>query len=157
MTSQANGSYGLAELNQETKFGGIGGLKHRDVPRIDMSNFEARKAEIADQLWDASTAIGFFQLVNHGIAQEQIDEAFDMTARFFDLAQDAKAKMPLGKGTNAAGNTRARCGPRPAPPTIRSLTRSRCRGWQICGPTAASCPASSAPCWPSSVPTGRSA
>ncbi len=98
---QANGSYALAELNQETKFGGIGGLKHRDVRRIDMSNFEIRKAEIADQLWAASTEIGFFQLVNHGIPQEQIDEGFEMTARFFDLPQDSKAKLPLRKGTNA--------------------------------------------------------
>lgn len=94
-------TYGLAELNQEKTFGGIGGLKHREVPRIDMSNFEARKAEIAEQLWDASTRIGFFQLVNHGIPQEQIDEAFDMTARFFALPHDTKATMPQRKGTNA--------------------------------------------------------
>ena len=71
MTNQANGSYALAELNQEKNFGGIGGLKHRDVRRIDMSNFEARKAEIADQLWAASTEIGFFQLVNHGIPRSR--------------------------------------------------------------------------------------
>jgi isopenicillin N synthase-like dioxygenase len=94
-------AYGLAELNQEKTFGGIGGLKDRDVPRIDLSQYESRKAEIADQLWQASTEIGFFQLVNHGIPQDQVDEAFDMTARFFDLPHDAKAKLPLGKGTNA--------------------------------------------------------
>ncbi len=57
--------------------------------------------EIADQLWNASTEIGFFQLVNHGIPQAQIDEAFEMTARFFDLPHDVKAKMPLLKGTNS--------------------------------------------------------
>jgi isopenicillin N synthase-like dioxygenase len=99
MTAQAN-AYALAELNQETKFGGVGGLKHRDVPRIDLSDFENRKQEIADQLWNASVEIGFFQLVNHGIPQAQVDEAFDMTAKFFALSQDDKAKMPLGKGTN---------------------------------------------------------
>lgn len=101
MTSLSNGNYGLAELNQEKTFGGIGGTKARDVPRIDLRNFEARKAEIADQLWRASTEIGFFQLVNHGIPQEQVDEAFDMTAKFFDLPHESKGKMPLGKGTNA--------------------------------------------------------
>lgn len=100
MTAQANTAYALAELNQETKFGGVGGLKHRDVPRIDLSDFENRKQEIADQLWNASVEIGFFQLVNHGIPQAQVDEAFDMTAKFFALSQDDKAKMPLGKGTN---------------------------------------------------------
>ncbi|MEH2476961.1 isopenicillin N synthase-like dioxygenase [Nitrobacteraceae bacterium AZCC 2146] len=100
MTTSSNAAYALAELNQETKFGGVGGIKHRDVPRIDLSDFENRKQEIADQLWNASVEIGFFQLVNHGIPQAQVDEAFDMTAKFFALSQDDKAKMPLGKGTN---------------------------------------------------------
>jgi isopenicillin N synthase-like dioxygenase len=104
-------AYGLAELNQEKGFGGIGGLKQRDVPRIDLSNFEARKAEIADQLWSASTEIGFFQLINHCIPQAQIDEAFDMTARFFNLPHDAKAKMPLLKGTNAGWEYKAQVRP----------------------------------------------
>ncbi|MDB5655518.1 MAG: 2OG-Fe(II) oxygenase [Tardiphaga sp.] len=101
MTAQSNAAYALAELNQETTFGGIGGIKHRDVRKIDLSNFAARKQEIADQLWEASTQIGFFQLINHGIPQDQVDEAFDMTARFFALTNEEKAKLPLGRGTNA--------------------------------------------------------
>lgn len=101
MTNHGSAAYALDELNQETTFGGVGGTKHRDIPRIDMSRFEARKAEIAEQLWKASTEIGFFQLVHHGIPQELVDEAFAMTERFFTLPQDAKAKLPLGKGTNA--------------------------------------------------------
>ncbi|MBV8839593.1 MAG: 2-oxoglutarate and iron-dependent oxygenase domain-containing protein, partial [Alphaproteobacteria bacterium] len=94
-------SYALAELNKEKTFGGIGATKARAVPRIDMSDFESRKAAIADQLWDAATDIGFFQLVNHGIPQAQIDEAFAMTERFFALPHDTKAAMPMLKGTNA--------------------------------------------------------
>jgi isopenicillin N synthase-like dioxygenase len=66
-----------------------------------LSDFSARKAEIADQLWQASTEIGFFQLVNHGIPQHQIDEAFLMTERFFGLPYETKAQYPLRKGTNA--------------------------------------------------------
>jgi len=65
----------LDELKKEQTFRGVGGTKARKVPRIDMSAFEARKAEIAEQLWQASTDIGFFQLVNHGIPQEHVDEA----------------------------------------------------------------------------------
>ena len=101
MTAQSNTAYALDELNQEKTFGGVGGTKHRDVPRIDLGDFEARKQEIADQLWQASTGIGFFQLVNHGIPQAQVDEAFDMTARFFALPAASKAQVPLGRGTNA--------------------------------------------------------
>jgi len=81
----SNADPGLAELQKERTFGGIGATKVRAVPCIDLSNFEARKAEIADQLWQASTDIGFFQLVNHGVPQEQIDQAFVMTERFFAL------------------------------------------------------------------------
>ena len=40
-------------------------------------------------------------MVNHGIPQEQIDEAFLMTERFFALPNESKAQMPLLKGTNA--------------------------------------------------------
>jgi isopenicillin N synthase-like dioxygenase len=101
MTAHNNADPGLAELQKERTFGGVGATKARDVPRIDLSDFEARKAEIADQLWRASTDIGFFQLVNHGIPQEQIDEAFAVTERFFALPHETKAQYPLGKGTNA--------------------------------------------------------
>ena len=101
MTTGKDAAYDLVELNKEQTLGGIGTTKARDVPRIDMSGFEARKTEIADQLWQASTEIGFFQLINHGIPQEQIDEAFTMTEHFFALPHETKAHYPLGKGTNA--------------------------------------------------------
>lgn len=103
--------YALEELKKESTFGGVGGTKDRDVPRIDMSDFENRKEEIADQLWQAATEIGFFQLVNHGIPQSQIDDAFEMTARFFDLAAETKAQYPLGKGTNAGWEYKAQVRP----------------------------------------------
>ena len=95
MTTGNDAAYDLVELNKEQTLGGVGTTKARDVPRIDMSGFEARKTEIADQLWQASTEIGFFQLINHGIPQEQIDEAFTMTERFFALPHETKARYPL--------------------------------------------------------------
>ena len=94
-------THNLAELQKEATFGGIGKTKHREVPVIDLADFERRKAEIADELWTASTEMGFFQLKNHGIPQAQIDEGFLMTERFFNLPFESKAKMPLLKGTNA--------------------------------------------------------
>ncbi|MFC7735280.1 isopenicillin N synthase family dioxygenase [Roseomonas sp. GCM10028921] len=103
--------YALRELNREKTFGGMGTTKARHVPKIDMSDFEARKAEIADQLWAASTDTGFFQLVNHGIAQAQIDEAFEITARFFDLPMRVKARYPMAKGTNYGWEYKAQVRP----------------------------------------------
>ena len=101
MTTNGNSAYALDELNKERTLGGIGATKARDVPRIDLGDFETRKAAIADELWQAATGIGFFQLVNHDIPQQQVDEAFVMTQRFFALPHDVKAQYPLGKGTNA--------------------------------------------------------
>jgi isopenicillin N synthase-like dioxygenase len=98
--TNGNAAYQLAELDKEKTIGGVGGIKARNIPLIDMNNFEARKPEIADQLWQASSDIGFFQVINHGIAQAQIDEAFEMTERFFALPHEVKVKLPLLKGTN---------------------------------------------------------
>lgn len=109
MSTSAN--YALAELNLEARIGGEGASANRSVPRIDLSDFQNRKAEIADQLWQASTEIGFFQLVNHGIAQADIDEAFAYTERFFALPAEVKARMPLGKGTNAGWEYKAQVRP----------------------------------------------
>ena len=42
----------MAELQKESRMGAMGATSTtRDVRRIDLSNFETRKAEIADQLW----------------------------------------------------------------------------------------------------------
>src|ERR1700736_4595590 len=95
MTKHSHAVFDLAELKKEETFGGVGAIKVRDVPCIDLIAFEARKAEIAEQLWQASTEIGFFQLVNHGIPQEQVDEAFTMTERFFALPHETKSRYSL--------------------------------------------------------------
>ena len=93
-------NYALEELNKETTVGGMGAEKGREIRRIDMSDFARRKAVIADELWAASTESGFFQLVNHGVPQDKIDRAFDMSERFFALGADVKAQYPMRKGTN---------------------------------------------------------
>jgi isopenicillin N synthase-like dioxygenase len=92
--------YGLAELDKEARIGGAGTVVDREIPQIDLSDFDARRTEIGDALWAAATDIGFFQLSNHGIPQAQIDEAFAMSERFFALPAEVKAQYPLGKGTN---------------------------------------------------------
>ncbi|GAA4773296.1 MULTISPECIES: isopenicillin N synthase family dioxygenase [Microbacterium] len=98
----ANPSYDLAELEKEARMGGLGGLRTDvEVPRIDVSDFENRREEITEQLWRAATEIGFFQLVNHPIPQEMVDEAFARSAAFFDLPRGSKEKLPLVKADNA--------------------------------------------------------
>lgn len=93
--SQSQG-YGLQELEKEALMGAMGEETFtREVRCIDLSNFEQRKSEIADQLWQAAVEIGFFQVSNHGIALDDIRHAFSTTESFFALPDAVKAQYPL--------------------------------------------------------------
>ncbi len=91
----------LPELEREAQMGHRGSALERDIPEIDLTDFEHRKSEITDALWHAATNSGFFQLVNHGIPLAQIESAFSMAERFFNLPEDQKAALPLEPGKNA--------------------------------------------------------
>ena len=67
MTTATTPEYGLKELQLETTFGGMGKETVREIPLIDLTDFENRRSEITEQLWSAATEVGFFQLVNHGL------------------------------------------------------------------------------------------
>lgn len=104
-------SYALNELNKETTIGGLGEESDRQILQIDLADFDNRKAEIAEALWEASTTVGFFQLVNHGIPQAQIDEAFELEEKFFALSAEEKSAFPLRPGTNAGWEYKAQVRP----------------------------------------------
>ena len=91
----------LPELKKEASIGGAGALRERAIPQIDLSSFETRREQLADELWEAAADTGFFQLVNHGIPQTLLDEAFSWSERFFALPEDEKARYPLRPGVNA--------------------------------------------------------
>lgn len=85
----------LSELQVESRLGGFGKTLKRPIPLIDFSNFEQRKEEISESLWDAAVNIGFFQIENHGIPNEKIDNIFQLAKEFFELNQQSKKKYPL--------------------------------------------------------------
>ena len=63
-----NQRYALQELEKEALMGAEGEETFaREVRCIDLSNFAARKNDIAEQLWEAAVEIGFFQVSHHGI------------------------------------------------------------------------------------------
>ncbi len=110
MTTKKN--YTLQELNFERKIGAMGGTDEtRQIPLIDMSNFEQRKAEITEALWSAAKTVGFFQLVNHRIRLSDIEQAFEIAKRFFALPTAIKQKFPLKAGLNAGWEYRAQVRP----------------------------------------------
>jgi isopenicillin N synthase-like dioxygenase len=102
----------MKELQKEARMGAFGSeTRQREVRVIDLADFDARRAEIADQLWDAAVDVGFFQLKNHGIAPAAVTEAFAMTERFFALPEAVKARHPLKKQLNAGWESRAQVRP----------------------------------------------
>ena len=77
----------------------IGVIVEREIRCVDLGR--ADQQAIDDELWSAASEIGFFQVSGHGIPQDEIDRAFDFTARFFDLPAEVKARRPMRHGTNA--------------------------------------------------------
>ncbi|MEL6641994.1 MAG: 2-oxoglutarate and iron-dependent oxygenase domain-containing protein [Pseudomonadota bacterium] len=97
MSSEA----GLKELDKEAQMGALGEEIARDIPRIDLSDFSARRDDIADALWAAATDIGFFQITGHGIPRSLIDDAFALSTVFFAQGSEIKESMAMRPGTNA--------------------------------------------------------
>ena len=123
-------TYALDELDKEARMGGQGAeTSAREVRVIDISNFEARKPEIAEQLWSAAVDIGFFQVSDHGIAQADIDAAFERAQQFFALPAAVKAQWPLAR--NAGWEHKAQIRPSTKTPDQKEsyqVTRPRMEG-----------------------------
>ena len=96
-----NTKYGLKELDLESRLGAEGTESNdRTIPVIDLGDFENRKEEITEQLWDAAVNYGFFQLSGHGFSREDVNQAFQWAEKFFALPGDIKAQYPLRSTTN---------------------------------------------------------
>ncbi|WP_413283174.1 isopenicillin N synthase family dioxygenase [Vibrio sp. MA40-2] len=95
-------NYALDELNFETTIGDFGGIDNdREIPVIDLSDFDHRREEIKEALWDAATKVGFFQLSNHSIPISLIQNAFAQSAQFFAQKMEIKQSVSLLEGENA--------------------------------------------------------
>lgn len=100
------------ELARESRMGAQGIDTHtREVRCIDLSDFDQRRAEIADALWDAAVDVGFFQIAHHGIDKTDVAEAFALTEQFFALPDAVKAQYPHQKANNVGWESRAQVRP----------------------------------------------
>ncbi|MCZ2497847.1 isopenicillin N synthase family oxygenase [Xylophilus sp. Kf1] len=124
--------YSLDELQKESRMGALGSeTSEREIRRIDLRDFAARKAEIADQLWDAAIDVGFFQIEHHGIDLEEVRNAFAMTERFFALPDAVKAQYPLKKALNVGWESKAQVRPSTGTPDQKEsyqITRPHMEG-----------------------------
>lgn len=125
----AGSTYALGELEKESRMGGQGEEKTREVRIIDFSDFPRRRLEIAEQIWSASVEIGFFQVCNHGIALQDILDAFGRAQQFFALPREVKAQWPLAR--NAGWEHKAQIRPSTRTPDQKEsyqVTRPRMDG-----------------------------
>lgn len=61
------------------------------IPVIDMSNPDESK--VAEAICDAAEKWGFFQVINHGVPLEVLDNVKAATHRFFNLPVEEKSKF----------------------------------------------------------------
>ena len=101
----------LTELELESTIGAIGVEADRTIPVISLADFDRRRAEITDQLWNAAHDVGFFQLCDHGIDPFVIDSTFAVAEGFFDLDEQDKARTPWNRDLNAGWETKAQVRP----------------------------------------------
>jgi len=107
----------LSELTKERSMGALGNeTADREIRRVDLSNFEERRAEIAEEIWGAARQIGFFQIYNHGIVPDLQQAAFALSKQFFALPEQLKARYPLVRSLNAGWESRSQVRPSIATP-----------------------------------------
>lgn len=76
----------------------------RSIPVVDMRAFthgdQAQRRDFVRRFGDGLAEFGFVTLDQHGVSQELIQRAFDVTARLFALPDDAKnaCVVPAAKG-----------------------------------------------------------
>ncbi|WP_399131680.1 2OG-Fe(II) oxygenase family protein [Streptomyces sp. ITFR-16] len=122
-----------AELDRERLMGRAAGTATaaRDITVVDLTDFESRRADITDALWQAATETGFFQLSGHGITAAETDAAFAAAEDYFALPQETKRGQALKKGLNAGWEYRSQVRPSTGTPDEKEsfqLTRPHMAG-----------------------------
>jgi isopenicillin N synthase-like dioxygenase len=83
----------------------------RPIPEISLRDFDSRIDEITAELVEAAENVGFFSIVDHGISREAVDDIFSQSARFFNLPDDIKARVPFSPNHNAGWEKNAQVRP----------------------------------------------
>lgn len=67
----------------------------RMIPKISLHDFDTRIDAITAELVQAAETDGFFVLVNHGIAVEDVEAQFAEAERFFAQPDEVKSAVPF--------------------------------------------------------------
>ncbi|KAH7863459.1 hypothetical protein Vadar_017768 [Vaccinium darrowii] len=72
----------------------------KDIPVIDLSQLDGLDhAEIIKQIMKANKDFGMFQVINHGVPEEQVDETMNLFKEFFNMPAEDKAMYYPEDGT----------------------------------------------------------
>lgn len=77
-------------------------MPEESIPIIDMSNWEDPK--VAESICNAAEKWGFFQLLNHGVPIEVLEQVKEATHRFFEMPAEEKCKF--SKEHSSSNNVR---------------------------------------------------
>ena len=86
-----------------------------DIPVLDLSTMRSADGSFApdflDRLRHAAHHVGFFQVVDYGAAEGQVDELFRVTAEFFARSEEQKLALhnqnsPHYRGYSSVGAER---------------------------------------------------
>ncbi|OAQ99579.1 hypothetical protein LLEC1_02933 [Akanthomyces lecanii] len=83
----------------------------RDIPSISLANYDQRIDDITAQLVDAAENVGFFSIVDHGIARSDVDKVFESSSSFFSLPDDVKSLVPFSPTENVGWEKNAQIRP----------------------------------------------
>jgi len=74
---------------------------NKGIPAIDLTRLNDPRAQqaIIDELMKAACDVGFFNICNHGIPEEDIREMFSLMEEFFALPREVKETLPVDPDT----------------------------------------------------------
>jgi isopenicillin N synthase-like dioxygenase len=82
-------------------------LPSAKIPIIDMgptlTGDAAQQQAVADRIADACARVGFFYVINHGIARDSVDAIFKAAADFHNLPEEAKMEVSVTKNNHFQG------------------------------------------------------
>jgi isopenicillin N synthase-like dioxygenase len=73
------------------------------IPIVDFARWKPgsqpeERRKVAQELVSACRSVGFVYIINHGVPQETLDRAFEITKKLYDLPQEEKMKAPHPPG-----------------------------------------------------------